>query len=104
MLRQLLAVDRDETLVWLTLDAGGAIEIATGYVTATVTELRAALGLPDRPPVGVVAATIVRLVQSFVLTPGGPPELDGDAAFRDYAETVICPLIGIDTRAARADQ
>lgn len=106
LLRQLLAVDRDETLAWLTLDAGAAIGIATAYVAGTVTELRAALGLPDRPPVDVVAATLVRLVQSLVLTPDGPPALADELAFREYAATVVCPLIGVplDMLAGRADQ
>lgn len=95
LLRQLLTVDRDETLAWLTLDAGAALSIATAYVVGTVSELRAALDLPDRPPVETVAATIVRLVQSLVLTPDGPPALADDDAFREYAATVICPLIGV---------
>jgi AcrR family transcriptional regulator len=106
LLRQLLAVDRDETLLWLTLDAGPALEIATAHVVGTVTELRAALGLPDSPPVEVAAATVVRLAQSLVLTPSGPPALTTDAQFREYAETVICPLIGVplDSRTPTADK
>ncbi|UVS79782.1 TetR/AcrR family transcriptional regulator [Actinokineospora sp. UTMC 2448] len=106
LLRQLLAVDRDETLVWLTLDAGAAIEIATAYVVGMVTELRTALGLPDTPPAEVVAATIVRLVHSLVLTPDGPPRLPDDRSLREFAATVICPLIGVplDRSAGRADQ
>lgn len=106
LLRQLLAVDRDETLLWLTADAAPALEIATAYVVGTVTELRAALGLPDSPPVEAVAATLVRLVHSLVLTPSGPPELTTDAQFRAYAETVICPLIGVplDSRTPTADK
>lgn len=95
LLRQLLAVDRDETLAWLTIDAGAALAIATAYVVGTVTELRAALDLPDHPPVDTVAATIVRVVQSLVLTPDGPPRLSTEPEFRTYAATVICPLIGV---------
>ncbi|MGW5054015.1 TetR/AcrR family transcriptional regulator [Actinokineospora sp. NPDC004072] len=106
LLRQLLAVDRDETLVWLTLDAAAAIEIATAHVLVTVTELRRSLGLPDDPPAEVVAATIVRLVHSLVLTQDGPPRLADERALRAFAETVLRPLIGVrlDTTARRADQ
>lgn len=95
LLRQLLAVDRDETLAWLTIDAGAALSIATAYVVGTVTELRTALDLPDRPPVETVAATIVRVVQSLVLTPDGPPRLSTESEFGAYASTVICSLIGV---------
>lgn len=95
LLRQVLAADREDTLVWMTVDAGEIVDVATAFVTAQIQLARAALGLPEHREAGTLAAVLVRLVHSLVLTPSGPPDLTDADALRAFAGSYIQPLIGV---------
>lgn len=100
LLRQLLAVDREETLTGLTLQAGGVLTLSSELVAERIRALRV-WQAGDAPPdeadqpddVGALAATFARLAQSFVLTTDGPPRLDTADQMRQYAELVIVPMV-----------
>ncbi|MFE4459677.1 TetR/AcrR family transcriptional regulator [Nocardia tengchongensis] len=93
LLRRLFAVDRDEVLGWLTLEAGDILRIATAFVTAQVIAGRAELGLAGGEQAEFYATTIVRLIHSLVLTPDAPPLLDSEERLRDYAVRYLQPLL-----------
>lgn len=93
LLRRLLAVDRDEVLGWLTLEAGEILGIATVFVTEQVGAARAQLGLSGDDQTEFYATTIVRLIHSLVLTPDAPPLLDSEERLRDYAVRYLQPLL-----------
>ncbi|QLY30576.1 TetR/AcrR family transcriptional regulator [Nocardia huaxiensis] len=93
LLRRLFAVDREEILVWLTLEAGEILRIATAFVTAQTETARTQLGLPGDDRAAFYAATVVRLIHSLVLTPDAPPLLDSEAELRDYAVRYLQPLL-----------
>ncbi|WP_164519700.1 TetR/AcrR family transcriptional regulator [Nocardioides ferulae] len=98
LLRQLLEVDREDTLAGLTVRAGDVLELSSHLVADRVRALR--LLSAEEPPaddqrddVPLLAVTLARLAQSLVLTVDGPPRLDTDQQVRDYAELVIAPMI-----------
>ncbi|MTE15958.1 TetR/AcrR family transcriptional regulator [Nocardia aurantiaca] len=93
LLRRLFAVDRDEVLGWLTLEAGEILRIATEFVTVQVNAGRAQLGLDAGEQSEFYATTIVRLIHSLVLTPDAPPLLDSEERLRDYAVRYLQPLL-----------
>lgn len=97
LLRQLLAVDREETLVGLTTEAGGVLELSSHLVADRVRALRLwQHGEPaeDQPDdVAALAVTLARLAQSLLLTPDGPPALDTADRMRQYAELVVVPMV-----------
>ncbi|MVU75716.1 TetR family transcriptional regulator [Nocardia sp. ET3-3] len=93
LLRRLFAVDKDEVLSWLTLEAGEILSIATLFVTAQVRDGRAQLGLTGVDQAEFYASTIVRLIHSLVLTPDAPPRLDSEDQLRDYAVRYLQPLL-----------
>ncbi|MEU6583026.1 helix-turn-helix domain-containing protein [Nocardia sp. NPDC046763] len=93
LLRRLFAVDRDEVLGWLTLEAGEILRIATAFVTAQVNAGRAQLGLTGGEQTEFYATTVVRLIHSLVLTPDAPPLLDSEERLRDYAVRYLQPLM-----------
>lgn len=94
LLHQLLAADREETLVRLTVDAGDLLEIATAFVTSQLHAVRAELGLPDDPAIAGLAAILVRFTHSLVLTPDAPPRLLDEQQLYDFANQHIRPLLG----------
>ncbi|WP_433593059.1 TetR/AcrR family transcriptional regulator [Nocardia sp. CA-145437] len=93
LLRRLFAVDRDEVLGWLTLEAGEILRIATAFVTAQVSAGRVELGLTGDEQAEFYATTIVRLIHSLVLTPDAPPLLDSEERLRAYAVRYLQPLL-----------
>ncbi|WP_433564934.1 TetR/AcrR family transcriptional regulator [Nocardia sp. CA-151230] len=93
LLRRLFAVDRDEVLGWLTLEAGEILRIATAFVTVQVNTGRAQLGLEANEQAEFYATTVVRLIHSLVLTPDAPPLLESEAQLRDYAVRYLQPLM-----------
>lgn len=93
LLAQLLATDREETLVRLTLDGGDLLEIATHFVTAQIAAVRAEAGLPADPGAAELAAILVRFTQSLVLTPQAPPRLRDADELRTFARHHLRPLL-----------
>ena len=97
MLRQLLEVDRDETLAGLTVHAADVLTLSAHLVSDRVRALRVwrsgeapADAVDD---VDALAVTLARLAQSLVLTPDAPPRLDTPARMRQYAELVVVPMV-----------
>ena len=98
LLRQLLEVDREDTLTGLTIRAGGVLELSSHLVADRIRALRLLGGegppADDQPDdVPLLAVTLARLAQSLVLTVDGPPRLDSEQQVRDYAELVLAPMI-----------
>lgn len=93
LLRQLLVIDRDETLAGLTLNAGETLTLAAALVADRVRSLRAYVGNPATDDVDDLAATLARLAQSLVLTPDAPPRLESPARMRAYARAVVVPMV-----------
>ncbi|MFI5783894.1 TetR/AcrR family transcriptional regulator [Nocardia sp. NPDC051570] len=93
LLKHLLAVDRDEILPQVTIDAGAALRAGTFFVADQIRRARTELGLPDPPDVDGLAAILVRLVHSLVLIPDGPPDLETREQLREFARLHILPMI-----------
>lgn len=83
-----LLVDADETLPALTTSAGGILDLATSFVAE-----RILVASPGRPHADELAAMIVRLVHSLVLTPNAAPHLTSEEQLRDFAARQLAPLV-----------
>ena len=93
LLRQLVAKDRDETLVGLTEKSGDVITMSSALVADRIRSLRAYAGSPVADDVDGLGAVLARLTQSLPLTPTGPPDLGSAATMADFARTVIAPIV-----------
>ncbi|MBS9535822.1 TetR/AcrR family transcriptional regulator [Mycobacterium sp. M1] len=94
LLRQLLEVDRDETLHALTLGAGHVLEMASAFLAEPIRRIRERSGgSTGDDQIGALAAVLARLTQSLLLTPDGPPQVQTPAEMRAFAEAVLVPLI-----------
>lgn len=98
LLARMLHVDRDETLRSLTVGAGGVLELSAAFLTEKIVEVRervaAARGEPPRlDDVPALSAVLARLTQSLLLTSDGPPRLDDDDRMREFALTVVAPMV-----------
>lgn len=94
LLEQMLAVDRDETLRALTLGAGGVLELASSILAERVTRIRERSGgSTDAIEIAALAGMLARLTQSLLLTPDGPPAVRTDREMRQFAETILVPLM-----------
>ncbi|MET3961030.1 AcrR family transcriptional regulator [Marmoricola sp. OAE513] len=93
LLQQLLEIDRDETLLGLTLNAGETLTLSSMLVADRIRSLRAYVGNTDVDDIDDLAGTLARLTQSLLLTPDAPPRLDSKERMRTYARRVIAPMI-----------
>ncbi|MCW2572016.1 MAG: TetR/AcrR family transcriptional regulator [Frankiales bacterium] len=93
LLRQLLVIDRDETLAGLTLNAGETLTLSTALVADRIRSLRRYVGNPQTADIDDQAVTLARLAQSLLLTPDAPPRLDTKARMHAYARTVVAPMV-----------
>ncbi|RNL61353.1 TetR/AcrR family transcriptional regulator [Nocardioides marmoriginsengisoli] len=93
LLQQLLVIDRDETLVGLTLNAGETLTLSTALVADRIRSLRRFVGNPEVDDIDDQAVTLARLAQSLLLTPDAPPRLDTKARMHAYARTVVAPMV-----------
>jgi AcrR family transcriptional regulator len=100
LFRQVLASEREDTLVWLTIDAGETLKIATTFVAAQIRRAWSDRGLPDDANAEPIAAILVRLVHSLILTPDAPPDLHSTEQLRTFALSYIRPLIDGGTAAS----
>ena len=91
ILEKALVVDLEETLAAITVDAGDLLALATEFVSDQIVSAR------DDSEIATdaadLAAIIVRLVHSLVLTRDAPPRLTTDAELRDFAARNLVPLI-----------
>lgn len=92
LLQRMLVVDREETLVGLTVDAGPVLQLCAEVLVARLAALRR---LQGREPgdLADLAITIARLAQSLVLTPDAPPTLHSAGDHERYARAVIVPMV-----------
>jgi len=93
LLRQLLEVDREQTLLGLTLEAGDTLTLAATLSSDRLRKLRAYVGNTDVSDIEDLSGTFARLAQSLLLTPDAPPRLDTEARMRTYARSVIAPMV-----------
>lgn len=93
LLQQLLEIDREDTLLALTLGAGDAIMLSSTLASDRMRKLRAYVGNTEVADITDLAATFARIAQSLVLTPDAPPLLDTEKRMRAYARTVIAPMV-----------
>lgn len=95
LLNRILEVDQEDALVWLTVEAGPTIRLATTFLEQQVNQARSELGLPAIPNAESMAAIMVRLVQSLVLTPDAPPSLESPEQLRAFAADLVQLMIGM---------
>lgn len=94
LLRQLLDVDRDETLRALTIGAGRVLELASAYLADRIRRIRERSGgSTDPDEIEALSGVLARLTQSLLLTPDGPPVVRTGAQMRTFAESVLVPMI-----------
>jgi AcrR family transcriptional regulator len=93
LLQQLIEIDRDETLVGLTLNAGETLTVSAALVADRIRSLRAYVGNSDLADIDDLAGMLARLTQSLVLTPDAPPRLESRAQMNAFAQRVIAPMI-----------
>ncbi|WP_024796166.1 TetR/AcrR family transcriptional regulator [Tomitella biformata] len=98
LLAQLLLVDREETVRALTAGAGGVLELASAFLVEKIEGIRERHGAaegrePELGDVEALAGMLARLTQSLLLTPDGPPRVDTDVQMREFARTLLAPMI-----------
>lgn len=94
LLRQLLDVDRDETLRALTIGAGRVLELASAYLADRIRQIRERSGgSTDPDEIEALSGVLARLTQSLLLTPDGPPVVRTPAQMRTFAESVLVPML-----------
>ncbi|MFL6062228.1 MAG: TetR/AcrR family transcriptional regulator [Marmoricola sp.] len=93
LLAQLLEIDREDTLVALTLNAGETLTLSTALVADRIRTLRAYVGNTDVADIDDVAGMLARFTQSLVLTHDAPPRLDSTERLHEYARRVVAPMI-----------
>ncbi|MCX6397888.1 MAG: helix-turn-helix domain containing protein [Propionibacteriales bacterium] len=93
LLAQLLEIDREQTLLGLTLGAGDTLAVSSLLVADRIRALRAYVGNVRTDDVDDLAATLARLAQSLLITPDAPPRLGSKSRMNQYARSVIAPMI-----------
>jgi AcrR family transcriptional regulator len=91
ILQKALAVDVEETLAAITVDAADVVSLATAFVSDQIVTTRGRHA--THQDAEELAGIIVRLVHSLVLTPDAPPRLRTDAELRAFAARHLVPLI-----------
>jgi AcrR family transcriptional regulator len=92
LIQQLLAVEPDEMLRYLTIDGEPVIAVGTAYVAAQIRRAQRDGQAPeyDAEP---VAEIVARLAHSLTLTPGGVIPVDDEQAAREFVRNHVRPLI-----------
>lgn len=93
LLQQLLEIDREDTLLGLTVNAGETLTLSSTLVADRIRSLRAYVGNPETDDVDDLAGTLARLAQSLLLTPDGNPRLDTRERMEQYARRVLAPMV-----------
>jgi len=96
LLRQSLALDPEESLIWLTRRFGPALDLSVGFVAHHIRLAREEAGLPpvrDESDLDALAAIMVRFIHSLILTPDAPPRLDTPEQLHAFADRHLRPLI-----------
>lgn len=92
LVTRLLAVEPDEMLRYLTIEAEPVIAIGTAYVAEQIRRAQLAGEAPSYDP-EPVAEILTRLAHSLLLTPAGVIPLSDEKAERDFARQHLTPLL-----------
>lgn len=92
VIRQLLAVEPDELLRYLTIDGEQIIAIATEYAATQIRRAQRDGDAPHYDP-EPVAEILARLIHSLLLTPTGGIPLEDEQRVRAFARAHLAPLI-----------
>jgi len=92
LVRQLLAVEPEETLRYLTIEGAPVIAVARDYVADQIRRAQREGQAPPYDP-EPVAEIVARLAHSLLLTPQGLIPLDDQAAERRFAREQLVPLL-----------
>ncbi|MCV7314176.1 helix-turn-helix transcriptional regulator [Mycolicibacillus parakoreensis] len=94
LLRQLLAVDREETLRGLTVGAADVLEVSSQYLAGKIHRIREHIGgSTDGAEIAAISGMLARLTQSLLVTPDGPPPTRTEAEMRRFARVVLVPML-----------
>jgi AcrR family transcriptional regulator len=92
LLQRLLATEPEMVLPYLTSEAGPVLAVARTFLANHIKRAQD-LGAVRRFEPEPVAELLVRLTQSFLLTPEGAIRLDDDRRARAFAREYIAPLL-----------
>jgi AcrR family transcriptional regulator len=92
LVRQLLAVEPEETLRYLTTEGAGVIAVAREYVAALIRRAQRDGQAPPYDP-EPVAEILARLAHSLLLTPEGVIPVGDEAAERRFAREQLVPIL-----------
>lgn len=92
LVRQLLAVEPDEMLRYLTIEGEAVIAVGTAHVAGQIRRAQSYGQVPDYDP-EPVAEIVARLAHSLLLTPGGVIPVEDEQAAREFARANVGPLI-----------
>lgn len=93
VLSRMLEVDREETLVALTVGAGPVLDFAAQVLVDRTTALHRWRGTKPPADPRALGYTLARLMQSFVLTTASGPALRTRRQQEEYARSVIVPMV-----------
>lgn len=92
LLGRMLAVEPDEVLRYLTVEAGPAIAVATAFAAEQIRRAQQEGQAPEYDP-EPVAEILVRLAHSLLLTPEGVIPVADERAEREFARAHLAPLL-----------
>jgi AcrR family transcriptional regulator len=90
--QRLLAVEPEEILRVLTVDAGPVLALGTAYVATQIRRGQREGAFPAYDP-EPVAEILARLAHSLLLTPKAVVELDDEAEARAFAREYLTPIL-----------
>ncbi|MFE3545729.1 TetR/AcrR family transcriptional regulator [Nocardia sp. NPDC059177] len=94
LLRRLLGTEPEMILPRLTTDGGPILAVGRAYLAEKLRELQADIPDLDFDP-ALVAEVLARLAQSLALTPDGLIPLDDPVASREFARSILLPMVSI---------
>ena len=99
LLVRLMAIEPEDLLPVMTLQAGPVIVIVSGFIAQQIRDAQRRGEVPAYDP-RPVAEILTRMAQSLLLTPQGGMPLDSERQVRAFARNYIVPII---MRAAPAE-
>jgi AcrR family transcriptional regulator len=92
LVTRLLATEPEAVLPYLTIEGGPLLVAAREYLERLLLELQPSRSR-SRSRTSLASEAGVRLMQSFLLTPGGPVDAADERSLRRFARQVIVPLL-----------
>jgi AcrR family transcriptional regulator len=93
LLQRMLEVDQDQIARSMTAGAGDVLGFAADTLAHRIRELHRWRGTEPPADPSDLGHTVARLIHSLVLTPESGPDLASPEAARQYAATVVVPLV-----------